>query len=118
MKHLVVAKLKSRDTPVRSQIAAPLPTSPFEHTRLEVDRQPFSQTQVDWVDGSEEGRKVAAAAGYNLRSPSEWDVYGPTYRLESVAAGKRKAAARHAEEEREKSASLTAMLRRSRRKNP
>jgi hypothetical protein len=98
MKHFIVVKLKGRDFPVQGQIAPALPMSPFKHFDLEVQGQFYGQTQVEWVDGSQDGREVAAAAGYAILDPSAWCVYGPAYRMESVAAGKRKAAARHTEE--------------------
>jgi hypothetical protein len=91
-----VVKLKSRDFPVEGKIA----TSPFKHFAVEVEGQPYERTQVEWVDGSQDGREVVAAAGYTLLDPSAWYVYGPAYRMERIAAGKRKAAARHTEESR------------------
>jgi hypothetical protein len=98
MKHFIVVKLKSRDFPVQGQITPPPLTSPFRHEELKVHSQPYGQTQVEWVDGSQDAREAAAAAGYKLLDPSAWYVYGPAYRMESIAEGKRKSAARHAEE--------------------
>jgi hypothetical protein len=95
--HFIVVKLKSRDFPVRGQIAPP-PASSFRHDALEVQGQPYGRSQVEWVDGSQDAREAAATAGYTLLEPSAWYVYGPAYRMESNAAGKRKAAARYAEE--------------------
>jgi hypothetical protein len=56
------------------------------------------RSTVEWLDGSQDGREAASAAGYKLRDPSEWYVYGPTYTMENIAAGGRKAAALRAQE--------------------
>jgi hypothetical protein len=96
VKHFIVVKLKSREIAVQGQITAP--TAFLRYLPLEISGERYEQTQVEWVDGSQDGREAAAGSGYKLLEPSAWYVYGPAYRMESVAAGKRKAAARHAQE--------------------
>ena len=93
MKHFVVVKLKSRDYPVRGQITPPTSLS---KANVAISGEAYFRTQVEWVDGSQDGRKVAESLGYNLLEPSVWYVYGPAYRMESIAEGKRKASARRA----------------------
>lgn len=95
MKHFIVVKLKSMDVAIRGQITSP---TAFLHSNpVEACGTTWDETQVEWVDGSLEAREAAAGSGHKLRHPSEWYVYGPAFRMESIAAGKRKAAARHAE---------------------